>query len=330
MAGFSDSHWFRKAFGAATVYGFCPQREMSLAEAGPLVHAPDERINAADVELAAEFYVATLQETSGMSEDERLRLGGMALRNGLLVHGPTSWAAAARAPGGTIRVASGPKPTFPGPASSMPLLRGPLRLAEGFAFIPLARRRLPAARLPFEDGRVAAIMLAATAASAALRHGRVPVALRETLSAGLGLMPALVALRGSDLAAYHGVEHKAIGAYERGLDDASTVAKEHERCGSHLVTPMLAFSLAGQLVVERLVERPGRLARGVAALGGVSAAVEVFAWSERHPDHPLARAFRRPGTEIQRIFATREPSESQLEVGSAALEEILRAEGVKA
>jgi uncharacterized protein YqhQ len=263
-----------------------------------------------------------------MSE-ERLRLGGMALRNGLLVHGPTSWAAAARAPGGTIRVASGSKPTFPGPASSMPLLRGPLRLAEGFAFIPLARRRLPAARLPFEDGRVAAITIAATAASAALRRGRVPVALRETLAAGLGLLPAVVALRGSDLAAYHGVEHKAIGAYERGLEDPSTVAKEHERCGSHLVAPMLAFSLAAQMIVERLVEEPGRFARGVAALAGVSGAVEVFAWSERHPDHPVARAFRRPGTEIQRVFATREPSESQLEVGTAALDEILRVEGVK-
>jgi acetylornithine deacetylase/succinyl-diaminopimelate desuccinylase-like protein len=56
MPGFSDSHWFRKAFGAATVYGFCPQREMSLAEAGPLIHGADERIDSADVELAAEFY----------------------------------------------------------------------------------------------------------------------------------------------------------------------------------------------------------------------------------------------------------------------------------
>ena len=27
---------------------------------------------------------------------ERLRLGGMALRNGLLIHGPTHWAAAVR------------------------------------------------------------------------------------------------------------------------------------------------------------------------------------------------------------------------------------------
>ena len=35
-----------------------------------------------------------------MSEDGKLRLGGMALRNGLLVHGPTHWAAAVRTAGG--------------------------------------------------------------------------------------------------------------------------------------------------------------------------------------------------------------------------------------
>jgi uncharacterized protein YqhQ len=266
---------------------------------------------------------------NGSQPEPPLRLGGMALKNGLLVHGPTSWAAAARAPEGTIRVASGRKPTFPGPASSIPVLRGPLRLAEGFAFIPLARRELPIARLPFEDLRVAAAALVATALSAAIRKGQAPYAVREALAAGLGLMPALIALRGSELAAYHGVEHKAIGGYERGVP-ATEVAKEHERCGSHLVAPMLAFSLLGQVIVERLVEEPGRAARGVAALGGVSAAVELFVWSERNPGHPLARAFRRPGTEIQRVFATREPTSEQMEVGSAALDEILRAEGVKA
>jgi uncharacterized protein YqhQ len=262
-------------------------------------------------------------------QEPPLRLGGMAMRNGLLVHGPTSWAAAARAPEGTIRVASGTKPTFPGPASSMPILRGPLRLAEGFAFIPIARRSLPVARLPFEDLRVLAAAFVATAASAAIRRARAPLALREALAAGLGLMPALIALRGSDLAAYHGVEHKAIGGYERGVDPGE-VAKEHERCGSHLVAPMLAFSLAGQLILERLVEEPGRIARGVAAVGGVSAAVELFVWSERNAGHPIARAFQRPGIEIQRLFATREPTSEQMEVGTAALDEILRVEGVKA
>lgn len=56
MAGFSDSHWFRKAFDAATVYGFCPQRELSLLDAAPLVHGADERAAVADIEFAERFY----------------------------------------------------------------------------------------------------------------------------------------------------------------------------------------------------------------------------------------------------------------------------------
>jgi acetylornithine deacetylase/succinyl-diaminopimelate desuccinylase-like protein len=56
MPGFSDSHWFRAAFGAATVYGFCPQRELDMFKATPLVHGADERAAVSDVELAAGFY----------------------------------------------------------------------------------------------------------------------------------------------------------------------------------------------------------------------------------------------------------------------------------
>jgi uncharacterized protein YqhQ len=65
-------------------------------------------------------------------------------------------------------------------------------------------------------------------------------------------------------------------------------------------------------------------------LVSVAAAVEAFAWSERHPSTRAARAFRRPGFELQRAIGTREPDERQLDVGRAALAEILRAEGVAA
>ncbi|MGK2955386.1 MAG: M20/M25/M40 family metallo-hydrolase [Solirubrobacterales bacterium] len=54
MPGFSDSHWFRKAFDA-TVFGFCPQR-MSLAETKPLVHGADERVTVEDVELMENLF----------------------------------------------------------------------------------------------------------------------------------------------------------------------------------------------------------------------------------------------------------------------------------
>jgi uncharacterized protein YqhQ len=63
------------------------------------------------------------------------------------------------------------------------------------------------------------------------------------------------------------------------------------------------------------------------ALASLGLAVEVFSWSERHAASPLARALRRPGHELQRLLGTREPSDEQLEVGRAALAEIVRAEG---
>ncbi|HXV52012.1 MAG TPA: M20/M25/M40 family metallo-hydrolase [Solirubrobacterales bacterium] len=65
MPGFSDSHWFRKAFGSATVYGFCPQRALGVFEAAPLVHAPDERAAVSDVELAAGFYASLCRRVLG-------------------------------------------------------------------------------------------------------------------------------------------------------------------------------------------------------------------------------------------------------------------------
>jgi acetylornithine deacetylase/succinyl-diaminopimelate desuccinylase-like protein len=56
MSGFSDSHWWRKAFGASTVYGFCPQNALNMFESAELVHSADERIPVADVEFGAKFF----------------------------------------------------------------------------------------------------------------------------------------------------------------------------------------------------------------------------------------------------------------------------------
>jgi uncharacterized protein YqhQ len=152
----------------------------------------------------------------------------------------------------------------------------------------------------------------------------------EVGAATIALAPALFALRGGELAQYHGVEHKAIGAYEQGAEDAGDAAKEHERCGSHLVAPMMASNLAGTLLLRRVVERPNALTGGAVALASTAVAVEVFAWCERHSDTRTARALRSPGFAIQRAIGTREPDERQLEVGRAALAEILRAEAAAA
>ena len=67
--------------------------------------------------------------------DEKIRLGGMALGNGVLVHGPTSWACAVRLPDGKLKVVAEPK-RFVASKVSRPLLRGPAKLAEAFALLP--------------------------------------------------------------------------------------------------------------------------------------------------------------------------------------------------
>jgi len=252
----------------------------------------------------------------------------MALRNGLLIHGPTHWAAAVRDADGEVQVASERKPELaPRLAVRMPGLRGPLKLVEAMVVLPLVRWRLPAARVPFEDLRVLAAIGTTLAATGLLRRRLRSSALRETAIQALGSLPAIVALADRDLAAYHGVEHKAIAAYEQGVDDPTTVPKEHDRCGSNLIAPMMLLSVGGTVMLERLVEKPSPLARAVVGLGGASLAVEMFAWSDRNHGTPLAEAFHTPGREIQRRLATKEPTPEQLQVGIAALAEILRAEG---
>jgi uncharacterized protein YqhQ len=257
--------------------------------------------------------------------ENKLRLGGMALRNGLLVHGPTHWAAAVRTASGEVKVASGPKPRLRA-ADGVPGVRGVARLAEAFAVIPLVKRTLPEARLPFQDASVVGVAAGASVAGTLLRR-RLRGISGEAAAGVISIAPALFALRGGEVAAYHGVEHKAIAAYETDEPDAADAAKEHDRCGSHLVTPMLLSNLAGTLLLRRAVQRPGPVAGGAVALASAAAAVEIFAWCERNPETSVARALRRPGYEIQRLIGTREPDERQLEVGRAALAEILRVEG---
>jgi acetylornithine deacetylase/succinyl-diaminopimelate desuccinylase-like protein len=62
LSGFTDSHWFRKAFPECVAYGFFPQRAMTLYETTPLVHAPDERIAVDDLVFASSFYYALPQK----------------------------------------------------------------------------------------------------------------------------------------------------------------------------------------------------------------------------------------------------------------------------
>jgi len=186
---------------------------------------------------------------------------------------------------------------------------------------------------------LSAVLLGLTVGAAFLagviarRRLRSPLA-QETVSAVVGLAPAVVSLRTSRAAAWHAVEHKSIAAYEAaGLDEvdrASAYPKEHPRCGSNLVVPMMVATVATNLLLRALPtdRRPGT--RTVAGALAIGMAVEVFAFATRHPEHPVARGIHGIGHAIQALVATREPEDAELLVGAAALREICRVEGIAA
>jgi uncharacterized protein YqhQ len=257
-----------------------------------------------------------------MADDEKIRLGGMALANGVLVHGPNAWACAIRGADGRIEVAAHPKRLRAANVSS-PFLRGPARLLEAMALLPQVKHALPNAQLPMQNRRVVSAMLGAAVVVRGIRESsRVRPVARELLAGLLSFVPAALALRGGELAAYHGAEHISIGRYEHG-DGAK---KEHERCGGHLVGPLLATSVIGNAAAGLAPERMRNHARAAAQLGAVAASTEIFGWMTRHPDHLVAQALSKPGHELQHRFSTAEPTPEQLEVAEAALAACLELE----
>lgn len=255
---------------------------------------------------------------------DKVRLGGMALANGVLVHGPRHWACAVRTDEGELRLSSGEKPLQAARIENR-LLQAPLRIGEIFALLPVVRRRLPEAELPFERPGVLGAMAGTVVAVQALRASRLSPLTREALAGLVSLAPAAVALRGSALAEYHGAEHISIGTYEHG----EAREREHERCGSHMLGPLLVTTTAGSALASRAPAHLRPAARLAAGVGALAAAVEVFSWMVANARHPIARALARPGQELQHRLVTAEPSAAQLEVADAALVECLRLESTE-
>jgi uncharacterized protein YqhQ len=246
----------------------------------------------------------------------------MALANGVLVHGPTAWACAIRNEDGQIEVAA-QKKRLRAFRVRNPLLRGPARLAEAMALLPQVKLALPAARLPMQSrSTLAAIAGTSIAVRGIHENPRLRPAARELLVSVLAFAPAIFALRGGELAAYHGAEHISIGSYEQG----KRATKEHERCGGHLIGPLLATSVVGNTLAALAPERVRTHARAAAQFGALAATTEIFGWMTRHPGNPVAQALAKPGHEIQHRLSTAEPTPAQLEVAEAALAACLELE----
>lgn len=259
-------------------------------------------------------------------------MGGMALENGLLLHTVGYWAAAVREKDGSIAVASGAKPlrSLSRGGGGRPVLRGLARLADALLIMPLAKARLRSAILPIQSRPILGALVGSTLATSMVRRGKGPTLGRELGVLVLGLTPVLMALKDSDLAAYHGAEHKSIGEFERAVAGQSPAGatKEHERCGSNAVAPLALVTLLGSVVLRSVSRRPPAAAVVATGLLSTGTAMEVYSWMLRHPGSWAARLLSWPGQVLQERVTTAEPSGEQMDVARAALTEILRLEGI--
>lgn len=117
------------------------------------------------------------------------------------------------------------------------------------------------------------------------------------------LLSFLTLMRISPLSGYHAAEHKVIAAIEHygepTKERARMMPRAHRRCGSNLLAGVLPLLLLGEPLYR------------VSPL--LAVVVVVLGWQFRYV----------VGYFIQAIFATKEPTERQLEAGLAAGERVL-------
>ena len=110
VAGFTDSHWLREAFGTVA-YGFFPLRDDELELAARLIHSADERIPVDDLELGVELPPASSRWPSaanlGTWPTRRSASAGWLCRTACWCTGRPPGRVAVRTADGELRVASG-------------------------------------------------------------------------------------------------------------------------------------------------------------------------------------------------------------------------------
>ena len=119
---------------------------------------------------------------------------------------------------------------------------------------------------------------------------------------------------------FHGAEHKAVTAYERGialddLDAVLSVPRVHDRCGTNVVAV---------LILACLLPLPASGGWSVLTFLLVFAfSVEVVSLAARRPRSPLSRAVLAGGHLLQRYVTTAEPTREEQAVGVKALQACL-------
>ncbi len=277
-------------------------------------------------------------------------MGGQAVLEGVMMRGSSSWAVAIRDPDGAIQLDVRDVPGWSERYRDIPIVRGVMGLAESLGLGYRALTWSANQQVPEED-RVSekvmgwAVGIAALAFSALfivlpalagrsfghLFHGSFPV-FEGIARLGIFVVYLLAISRLRDIRRvfqYHGAEHKAIAAYENGVELTPETAQQfstaHVRCGTNFLLTVMVVAILVYSVIPRpnLLFVIGSRIVLVPLIAGLS--YEVIRLAAKNMQRGFVRALMKPGLLLQRL-TTRPPDFEQLEVAIASLRAVMTAE----
>ena len=130
---------------------------------------------------------------------------------------------------------------------------------------------------------------------------------------------------------YHGAEHKSIFAFECGEvlipERVKSFSYLHPRCGTSFLLIVMVVSILVFALIPHHLPFGYKVASRVVFIPLIAGlAYEIIRFADRKRENKGMQYFIKPGLWLQRLTA-REPSEDQIEVALRALHEVLELEG---
>ena len=292
--------------------------------------------------------------------EDRVRIGGQAVIEGVMMRSPNSMAIAVRKPNGEIVVKREKLDFFSEKKffSKLPLIRGVINLLSALV-LGMKALNFSANQSLGEEKEVSSWTMGLTF-TFALCFGiflffLIPLFLTKWLrfaipmvsTSGIlfnlvdGIIRLIIFLAYlwaisffkeiRRIFQYHGAEHKSIFAFESGevlmADRVKGFSYLHPRCGTSFLLIVMVVSILVFALIPHHLSFGYKVASRVVFIPLIAGlAYEIIRFADKKRERKSMQVFIKPGLWLQRM-TTREPSEDQIEVALRALREVLELEG---
>lgn len=256
-----------------------------------------------------------MKDSPGVTEYKPDKIGGMATFHGVLLQSKRFWAYARRNKTGQIDLNWGKTfslvSKYPWIAR-IPLIRSAVLFFESIMNAIVRATNGKKLQMVMLIGFIIGIIVDMAFAT------RVPINLPRiyAISQLIPIPIFFIIMRLTNIAKYHGAEHKAVSAYEKSyrpdIEQISAASKIHPRCGTNVALPLMVG------LTFAVMYNWGFMLQAVMMIS----VLEIFRFVSKNPMNILSKGYLLGGFALQRI-TTMEPEKDKIEVAAAALNMLL-------